>query len=59
MNFRRWLVHSLGQYYGLKTFSVTVGARREAYVAVKEVKLKTGRRKSVVNPLPRPLWALV
>jgi hypothetical protein len=56
---RRWLVHSLGQYYGLKTFSVTVGARREAYVAVKEVKLKTGRRKSFVNPLPRPLWAIV
>jgi len=58
-SFGRWLVHSLGQYYGLKTFSVTVGARREAYVAIQEVRLKTGRRKSFVNPLPRPLWAQV
>jgi len=60
-SFGRWLVHSLGQYYGLKTFSVTVGnpARREAYVAIKEVRLKTGRRTSITSPLPRPLWALV
>ncbi|QDS69777.1 hypothetical protein FKW77_010309 [Venturia effusa] len=58
-SFGRWLVHSLGQYYGLNTFSVTVGQRREAYVAVKEVRLKTGRRESFVKPLPRPLWAMV
>lgn len=30
----RWLVHSIASYYGLHTWSVTVGepARREAYV---------------------------
>ncbi|EGC48628.1 conserved hypothetical protein [Histoplasma capsulatum var. duboisii H88] len=32
----RWLVHSLASYYGLRTWSVTVGnpARREAYVGI-------------------------
>lgn len=30
----RWLVHSIASYYGLHTWSITVGepARREAYV---------------------------
>ncbi|KAG5296391.1 hypothetical protein I7I50_09506 [Histoplasma capsulatum G186AR] len=34
--FGRWLVHSLASYYGLRTWSVTVGnpARREAYVGI-------------------------
>jgi len=59
--FGRWLVHSIGAYYGLKTWSVTVGnpARREAYVGINEVKLKTGRSKSFHSPLPQPLWAKV
>ncbi|KIW05979.1 uncharacterized protein PV09_03163 [Verruconis gallopava] len=59
-SFGRWLVHSIGQYYGLDTWSVTVGnpARREAYVGIKEVRLKTGKKASKM-PLPRPLWALV
>jgi hypothetical protein len=59
-SFGRWLVHSIGQYYGLETWSVTVGnpARREAYVGIKEVKLKTGKQ-AVKAPLPRPLWAMV
>jgi hypothetical protein len=44
--FGRWLVHHIGVYYGLTTWSVTVGtpARREAYIGLKEPKLKTGGR---------------
>lgn len=58
--FGRWLVHHIGVYYGLKTWSVTVGdpARREAYIGLKDVKMRTGR-KSVCAPLPRPLYGLV
>ncbi|KAF9734777.1 hypothetical protein PMIN06_000756 [Paraphaeosphaeria minitans] len=59
-SFGRWLVHHIGVYYGLKTWSVTVGdpARREAYVGLKDVKMRTGRQAGC-GPLPRPLWALV
>ncbi|KAF2098880.1 hypothetical protein NA57DRAFT_39326 [Rhizodiscina lignyota] len=59
-SFGRWLVHSIGAYYGLNTWSRTVGnpARREAYVGIKESKLKSGR-KAAPNPLPRPLYGLV
>ncbi|KAL2379323.1 hypothetical protein RJZ90_005369 [Blastomyces dermatitidis] len=34
--FGRWLVHSIASYYGLRTWSVTVGnpARRETYVGI-------------------------
>ncbi|KAI9839165.1 MAG: hypothetical protein M1819_003158 [Sarea resinae] len=37
-SFGRWLVHSIASYYGLRTWSVTVGdpARREAYVGLKQ-----------------------
>lgn len=59
-SFGRWLVHHIGVYYGLKTWSVTVGepARREAYVGLKEGKGKGGR-KGMCGTLPRPLWGLV
>jgi hypothetical protein len=59
-SFGRWLVHSIGKYYGLDTWSVTVGnpARREAYVGIKEVKLKTGKQPARLT-LPRPLYAMV
>jgi hypothetical protein len=58
--FGRWLVHHIGVYYGLTTWSVTVGtpARREAYIGLKEPKLKTGGR-PMYNPMPQPLWGLV
>ena len=58
---RRWLVHSIGTYYGLDTWSRTVGdpARREAYVGIKEVKLKAGGLSALGSALPRPLWAIV
>lgn len=58
---RRWLVHHIGNYYGLQTWSVTVGdpARREAYVGIKDVSMKSGRRVLPKGPLPQPLWVLV
>ncbi|KAM5468197.1 hypothetical protein MauCBS54593_004938 [Microsporum audouinii] len=63
--FGRWLVHSLASYYGLRTWSVTVGnpPRREAYVGIDEFSqnllLAAGGRLSDNKPdgiLPRPLW---
>lgn len=61
-SFGRWLVHHIGVYYGLRTWSVTVGnpARREAYVGVKGAKLRTGNQGSGVGgELPNPLYGLV
>jgi hypothetical protein len=60
--FGRWLVHSIAAYYGLTSRSVTVGnpARREAYVGIKELKLKRGRKLFVPQgKLPRPLWGMI
>ncbi|KAF1980151.1 hypothetical protein BU23DRAFT_576216 [Bimuria novae-zelandiae CBS 107.79] len=59
-SFGRWLVHHIGVYYGLKTWSVTVGEppRREAYVGLKDAKMRA-ERKAVSAPMPRPLWGLV
>lgn len=58
--FGRWLVHHIGTYYGLKTWSVTTGAKREAYIGVNDGKIRAGRRTSNIHtPLPRPLWGLV
>jgi hypothetical protein len=60
-SFGRWLVHHIGTYYGLRTWSVTVGnpARREAYIGIKDVRLKLDRREASRGPLPRPLWGMV
>jgi len=60
-SFARWLVHSLGDYYGLRTWSVTVGnpARREAYVGIHDIDMKSGRRPTSRRPLPQPLWGMV
>ncbi|PGH00199.1 hypothetical protein AJ80_09207 [Polytolypa hystricis UAMH7299] len=73
--FGRWLVHSLAQYYGLRTWSVTVGnpPRREAYVGIDHtslklrstrntVRIKSGHHGPMVSTdgmLPRPLWVSV
>lgn len=56
---RRYLVHCLAIYYSLNTWSVTTGqpARREAYVGVK-TDPKT-MRPSLIDEMPRPLWAVV
>lgn len=57
--FGRWLVHHIGVYYGLTTWSVTVGtpARREAYIGIKDPMRSGGR--PVCSPMPTPLWGMV
>lgn len=68
----RWLVHSIASYYGLHTWSVTVGdpARREAYVGFRPpapnsrglVSHSVCRSEALIQPgevLPRPLYAQV
>jgi len=60
-SFGRWLVHHIGVYYGLSTWSVTVGnpARREAYIGLKDAKMKSGNKGTICMPMPRPLWGMV
>lgn len=62
-NFNRYLVHALGAYYGLETWSVTRGdpPRREAYVGVREKGLKppSSNEGALILQLPRPMWARV
>ncbi|KAG8630671.1 hypothetical protein KVT40_002290 [Elsinoe batatas] len=55
-SFGRWLVHSIANYYGLETWSITTGdpARREAYVG-----LRPDARTEARTELPRPLWVIV
>lgn len=69
----RWLVHSIASYYGLHTWSITVGepARREAYVGFHPpapdsraglVTHPVCRAEDIVRPgeeLPQPLYAQV
>ncbi|KAK3719268.1 hypothetical protein LTR37_004487 [Vermiconidia calcicola] len=54
--FGRYLVHSIAQYYGLKTWSITNGNRREAYVGLKT---DPQTRRPSLSRLPRPLWTVV
>lgn len=56
----RYLVHSIAQYYGLKTWSITTGnpAWRQAYVGLK-TDPKTRRPSLTRSEMPRPLWAVV
>lgn len=51
-------MHSIASYYGLRTWSITVGdpARREAYVGIPPPPSK-GAASPVL--LPRPLYAMV
>ena len=59
-SFGRWLVHSIAQYYGLTSRSVTVGnpQRREAWVGIRQ--MKAGREVVVgEGDLPRPLWGMI
>ncbi len=53
--YSRWLVHCIAEYYGLMTFSITVGIpdRRQAYVAIHEKRFGGGKSGL------RPLWELV
>ncbi|KAL0933483.1 uncharacterized protein CTRU02_212446 [Colletotrichum truncatum] len=58
-SFKRWLTHSISDYYGLESRSITTGnpSRRVVYVTVKEQPSKySGPRKHAA--LPRPLWEM-
>ncbi|KAK8127764.1 hypothetical protein PG984_008872 [Apiospora sp. TS-2023a] len=57
--FKRWLTHSISDYYGLDSRSVLVGnpSRKVVYVAPRAT--KTGHAPpTVLASLPRPLWQL-
>lgn len=56
--FRRWLTHSISDYYGLDSRSVTMGnpARRCVYIGIREAELRTGSQ--TWTELPRPLWEM-
>ncbi|KAI1143270.1 R3H-associated N-terminal domain-containing protein [Hypoxylon sp. FL0543] len=53
--FRRWITHSISDYYGLSSRSVLVGNPKRKVVYVQ---LKTGHATPVRADLPRPLWEL-
>ncbi|KAJ5748010.1 uncharacterized protein N7511_009706 [Penicillium nucicola] len=69
--FGRWLVHSIASYYGLHTWSITVGDRREAYVGFRPpvpgsraglVSQPACSTEALVKPgeeLPQPLYAQI
>ncbi len=56
---RRWLTHSISDYYGLASRSATVGKppRRVVYVGIREV--GAGHGPQFGAGLPRPMWELV
>lgn len=58
LSYRRWLTHSISDYYGLDSRSVTMGnpARRCVYIGIREGDLRKGTR--TCGELPRPLWEL-
>ncbi|KAI5866493.1 R3H-associated N-terminal domain-containing protein [Durotheca rogersii] len=53
--FRRWITHSISDYYGLNSHSVLVGDPKRKVVYVQ---MKTGHVPPVQAELPRPLWEL-
>ncbi|KAM0325948.1 hypothetical protein ACHAQA_007253 [Verticillium albo-atrum] len=55
--FKRWLTHSISDYYGLESRSVTMGtpARRVVYIGSKQLEGKN-RGLQASHDLPRPLW---
>ncbi|KAH8680956.1 hypothetical protein BX600DRAFT_520159 [Xylariales sp. PMI_506] len=56
--FKRWLTHSISDYYGLDSHSVMMGnpSRKVVYVGIKEI--KAGHAPTARAHLPRPLWEL-
>lgn len=54
---RRWLTHSISDYYGLESRSLTLNnpSRRVVYVGLKQVHRK---KDPLQNTLPRPLWEI-
>jgi hypothetical protein len=57
LSFRRFLTHSISEYYGLSSKSVTMGnpARRVVYIGVKQMGL---RHAPLIHALPPPLWEI-
>ncbi|KAK2034874.1 hypothetical protein LX32DRAFT_607552 [Colletotrichum zoysiae] len=59
-SFKRWLTHSISDYYGLQSHSVTTGepARKVVYVTVRDpgTAARAGPKKR--TGLPRPLWEM-
>ncbi|KAI1461856.1 R3H-associated N-terminal domain-containing protein [Annulohypoxylon moriforme] len=53
--FRRWITHSISDYYGLNSRSVLIGNPKRKVVYVQ---MKTGHVTPVRADLPRPLWEL-
>ncbi|KAI1759833.1 R3H-associated N-terminal domain-containing protein [Hypoxylon sp. FL1150] len=53
--FRRWITHSISDYYGLHSHSVLMGNPKRKVVYVQ---MKTGHAPPVRADLPRPLWEL-
>ncbi|KAI8961407.1 R3H-associated N-terminal domain-containing protein [Daldinia sp. FL1419] len=53
--FRRWITHSISDYYGLNSRSVLMGDPKRKVVYVQ---MKTGHTPPVRSNLPRPLWEL-
>ncbi|KAI1383422.1 R3H-associated N-terminal domain-containing protein [Hypoxylon trugodes] len=53
--FRRWITHSISDYYGLNSRSVLVGNPKRKVVYVQ---MKTGHTPQIRSDLPRPLWEL-
>ncbi|KAF3356762.1 hypothetical protein VdG1_06185 [Verticillium dahliae VDG1] len=58
-SFKRWLTHSISDYYGLESRSVTTGtpARRVVYIGSKQLETKH-RGPNAIDDLPRPLWEI-
>ncbi|KAK0620180.1 R3H-associated N-terminal domain-containing protein [Immersiella caudata] len=55
--FKRFLTHSISEYYGLSSKSVTMGnpARRVVYIGIKQI----GQRHAPpIHALPPPLWEI-
>ncbi|KAK1594125.1 R3H-associated N-terminal domain-containing protein [Colletotrichum navitas] len=58
-SFKRWLTHSISDYYGLQSHSVTTGepARKVVYVTVRDPDTSRAGPKKRTG-LPRPLWEM-
>ncbi|KAK2000450.1 hypothetical protein LX36DRAFT_572198 [Colletotrichum falcatum] len=57
-SFKRWLTHSISDYYGLQSHSVTTGepARKVVYVTLRDPPASAAPKKRTA--LPRPLWEM-
>merc|ERR1712078_574103 len=56
-SFKRWLTHSISDYYGLESRSVvlTNPSRKVVYVGLKKVQQRDGLS---MKHFPRPMWEL-